>query len=145
MSTVRDMIRKKGGEVFSIPSDATVYEALTIMARHNTGALMVLGANNKVEGILSERDCVRRVELEGKTAKGTLVSEIMTSKVIYVEAGQQLEECMALMIDKNVRHLPVFDGSELLGLISVRDVLKEVVDVQQMMLSQLERYITGGR
>ena len=144
MSTVRDMIRKKGGEVFSISSDATVYEALTIMAKHNTGALMAVNANNKVEGILSERDCVRRVELEGKTAKGTLVSEIMTSKVIYVEAGQQLEECMALMIDKNVRHLPVFDGSELLGLISVRDVLKEVVDVQKFMISQLEHYITGG-
>jgi len=144
MSTVRDMIRKKGSEVFSISFDATVYEALTIMARHNTGALMVVSANNKVEGILSERDCVRRVELEGKTAKGTLVSEIMTSKVIYVEAGQQLEECMALMIDKNIRHLPVFEGKELLGLISVRDVLKEVVDVQKFMISQLEHYITGG-
>ena len=144
MSTVRDMIRKKGSEVFSISSDATVYEALTIMAKHNTGALMVVGANNKVEGILSERDCVRKVELEGKTAKGTLVREIMTSKVIYVEASQQLEECMALMIDKNVRHLPVFDGNELLGLISVRDVLKEVVDVQKFMISQLEHYITGG-
>ena len=144
MSTVRDMIRKKGSEVFSIPSDATVYEALTIMARHNTGALMVLSANNKVDGILSERDCVRRVELEGRTAKGTKVSEIMTSKVIYVEAGQQLEECMALMIEKNIRHLPVYDGKELLGLISVRDVLKEVVDVQKFMISQLEHYITGG-
>jgi CBS domain-containing protein len=144
MSTVRDMIRRKGGDVFSISSDVTVYEALTIMARHNTGALMVVGADNKVEGILSERDCVRKVELEGKTSKGTLVREIMTSKVIYVEAGQQLEECMALMIDKNVRHLPVFDGSELLGLISVRDVLKEVVDVQKFMISHLEHYITGG-
>ena len=107
MSTVRDMIRRKGGDVFSISSDVTVYEALTLMAQHNTGALMVVSANNKVEGILSERDCVRKVELEGKTAKGTLVREIMTSKVIYVEAGQQLEECMALMIDKNVRHLPL--------------------------------------
>ena len=144
MSTVRDMIRKKGGEVFSIPSDATVYEALTIMAKHNTGALMVVNANNKVEGILSERDCVRKIELEGRTAKGTKVSEIMTTKVIYVEAGQQLEECMALMIDKNIRHLPVFEGKELLGLISVRDVLKEVVDVQKFMISQLEHYITGG-
>ncbi len=144
MSTVRDMIRRKGGEIFSIPSDATVYDALAIMARHNTGALMVVGPNNKVEGILSERDCVRKVELEGRIAKSTLVREIMTTRVIYVEAGQQLEECMALMIDKNVRHLPVFDGNELLGLISVRDVLKEVVDVQKFMISQLEHYITGG-
>lgn len=143
MSTVRDMIRKKGSEVFSIVPDATVFEALETMARHNTGALMVI-RGNKVEGILSERDCVRRIELEGKTSKTTKVNEIMTTKVIYVEAGQPLEECMALMIDKNIRHLPVYDGTELLGLISVRDVLKEVVDVQKFMISQLEHYITGG-
>ncbi len=144
MSTVRDMIRRKGGEVFSVSSNITVYDALAIMAKHNTGALMVVSADKKVEGILSERDCVRKVDLEGKTARGTLVREIMTSKVIYVEADQQLEECMALMIDKNVRHLPVFDGDVLLGLISVRDVLKDVVDVQKFMISHLEHYITGG-
>ncbi len=143
MPTVRDMIRKKGSEVFSILPDTTIYEALTLLAKHNTGALMVV-RGNKVEGILSERDCVRKVDLEGKSSKNTKVSEIMTSKVIYVEAGQQLDECMALMIDKNIRHLPVFDGTELLGLISVRDVLKEVVDVQKFMISQLEHYITGG-
>ena len=143
MSTVRDMIRKKGSEVFSILPDATVYAALVMMAKHNTGALMVL-SGKKVEGILSERDCVRRLDLEGKTAKETRVRDIMTSKVVYVEAGQPLEECMALMIDKNIRHLPVYDGTDLLGLISVRDVLKEVVDVQQFLISQLEHYITGG-
>ncbi len=143
MPTVRDMIRRKGSEIFSILPDSTIYEALTIMAKHNTGALMVVSAN-KVEGILTERDCVRKVDLVGKTSKNTKVNEVMTSKVIYVEAGQELEECMALMIDKNIRHLPVFDDSELLGLISVRDVLKEVVDVQKFMISQLEHYITGG-
>ncbi|MDP2777854.1 MAG: CBS domain-containing protein [Anaerolineales bacterium] len=143
MPTVRDIIRKKGSEIFSILPDATVYEALTFMAKHNTGALMVV-SGNKVEGILSERDCARKVDLAGKTSKNTKVSEIMTSKVIYVEAGQQLEECMALMIDKNIRHLPVFDGQKLLGLISVRDVLKEVVEVQRFTISQLEHYITGG-
>ena len=143
MSTVRDMIRKKGGEVFTISPNATVLEALDLLAQHNTGALMVVNGA-KVEGILSERDCVRKVELVGKTAKGLKVKDIMTSKVIYVEASQPLEECMASMIDKNIRHLPVFDGKELLGLISVRDVLKEVVDVQKFMISQLEHYITGG-
>ena len=143
MSTVRDMIRKKGSEVFSISPEATVYEALALMAKHNAGALMVVSVN-KVDGILSERDCVRKVELEGKTSKNTKVTEIMTSKVVYVKADQPLEECMALMIDKNIRHLPVFDGKELLGLISVRDMLKEVVDVQKFMISQLEHYITGG-
>ncbi len=143
MSTVRDMIRKKGSEVFSISPDATVFEALNQMAKHNTGAMMVV-RSGKVEGIVSERDCVRKMDLEGRSAKATKVSEIMTSKVIYVEASQQLEECMALMIDKNIRHLPVYDGNELLGLISVRDVLKEVIDVQKFMISQLEHYITGG-
>jgi CBS domain-containing protein len=143
MSTVRDMIRKKGSEVFSISPDASVFEVMTIMAKHNTGALMVV-SNGKVEGIVSERDCVRKMDLEGRAAKSTKVSEIMTSKVVYVEAGQQLEECMALMIDKNIRHLPVYDGKDLLGLISIRDVLKEVIDVQKLMINQLEHYITGG-
>ena len=143
MSTVRDMLRKKGGDVFMISPDITVLEALKLMAQHNTGALVVVNGK-KVEGILSERDCVRKMDLAGKTAKKTKVADIMTSKVIYVEASQPLEECMALMIDKNIRHLPVYDGKELLGLISVRDVLKEVVDVQKFMLSHLEHYITGG-
>ena len=125
MSTVRDMIRKKGGDVFTISPEATVLEALNLLAQHNAGALMVMNGA-KVEGILSERDCVRKVDLAGKTAKGLKVKDIMTSKVIYVEASQPLDECMALMIDKNIRHLPVYDGKELLGLISVRDVLKEV-------------------
>jgi CBS domain-containing protein len=142
MPTVRDMIRRKGSEVYSVDPDASVYDALLLMSKQNTGAVMVISGKN-VDGILSERDCVRKVELLGKTARNTKVSEIMTSKVVYVEAGQQLEECMALMIDKNIRHLPVFDGKELLGLISVRDVLKEVVDVQKFMISQLEHYITG--
>ena len=143
MSTVRDMLKKKGGEIITIQPDATVFDALKLMADYNTGALMVM-RGSKVEGILSERDCVRKVDLAGKTAKDTRVSEIMTSKVVYVEASQPLEECMALMINKNIRHLPVYDGKELLGLISVRDVLKEVVDVQKFMISQLEHYITGG-
>jgi CBS domain-containing protein len=142
MSTVRDMIRKKGSEVFSVTAEVPVLDALKLMAQHNTGALMVVNGK-KIEGILSERDCVRKLELMGKTAKSTTVGEIMTDKVIYVEASQPLEECMALMIDKNIRHLPVFDGKDLLGLISVRDVLREVVDVQKFLISQLEHYITG--
>jgi CBS domain-containing protein len=100
---------------------------------------------DKVAGILSERDCIRKLELAGKTAKDTKVSEIMTRNVLYVEASQSLEECMAIMIDKNIRHLPVYENGKLLGLISVRDVLKEVVDYQQFMISQLEHYISGPR
>lgn len=143
MSTVRDMIRRKGGELYTLAPGASVYEALQLMARENVGAVLVMEGET-VAGILSERDCVRKLELEGKTARNTPVSEIMTSKVIYVEASQPLEECMALMIDKNIRHLPVFENGKMLGVVSVRDVLKEVVDVQKFMISQLEHYITGG-
>ena len=143
MATVRDMIRKKGEEVFTIAPDATVIEAIRLMAQHNIGALLVMTEGN-VDGIVSERDCIRKVDLAGKNANDTRVSDIMTSKVIFVDCTQPLEECMALMLDKNIRHLPVYDGTKLMGLLSVRDVLKEVVDVQQMMLSELERYITGG-
>ena len=143
MATVRDMIRRKGKDIFTIAPEASVLEAIRLMAQHNIGALLVMTGDN-VDGIVSERDCIRKVELEGRSAKDTPVSEIMTSKLITIDCAQPLEECMALMLGKNIRHLPVYDGTKLAGLLSVRDVLKEVVDVQQMMLSELERYITGG-
>ena len=143
MATVRDMIRKKGDEVYTIAPEATVLDALKIMAEQNIGALLVVSQGEMV-GILSERDCIRKVDVLGRNARDTKISEIMTSNVITVDAGQPLEECMSLMIEKNIRHLPVCEGKELLGVVSVRDVLKEVIEVQQMMLSQLERYITGG-
>jgi CBS domain-containing protein len=143
MATVRDMIRKKGREVFTIAPEATVLDALTMMAKYNVGALLVT-SGGEVAGIVSERDCVRKLDLMGRNAKDTKINEIMTSEVITVQCDQPLEECMALMIEKNFRHLPVYDGNELMGVLSVRDVLKEVIEVQQMMLTQLERYITGG-
>jgi len=144
MINVRDLIRQKGSQVFAVKPDASVLEALKLMADKNTGAVLVMNGD-KVAGILSERDCIRKVELAGKTAQNTKVSEIMTSNVLYVEVSQSLEECMALMIDKNIRHLPVYEEGKLLGLISVRDVLKEVVDYQQFIISQLEHYISGAR
>ena len=144
MINVRDLIRKKGGQIFSLGPEATVFDAMKLMADKNIGAVLVM-EGGKVAGILSERDCVRKVELIGKTAKSTKVSEIMTSKVLYMEASQSVEECMAVMIDKNIRHLPVYENGTLLGVISVRDVLKEVVDYQKFMISQLEHYISGSR
>ena len=143
MATVRDMIRKKGNEVFTIAPEATVLDALKMMAKHNVGALLAM-TEGKLAGIVSERDCIRKVELMGRDAKAAKINEIMTGDVITVDCSQPLEECMSLMIDKSIRHLPVYDGEELVGLLSMRDVLKEVIEVQQMMLSQLERYITGG-
>ena len=144
MNNVRDLIRKKGSRVFSVKPDASVLDAMKVMADKNTGAVLVMNGD-KVAGILSERDCVRKLDLTGKTARDTKAGEIMTSNVLYVEANQSLEECMAIMIDKNIRHLPVYENDALLGVISVRDVLKEVVDYQKFMISQLEHYISGAR
>ena len=143
MHNARDVIRQKGGRVFSVKPDVSVLEALRLMAEKNTGAVMVV-QSDKVIGILSERDCVRKLELAGRTAKDTPVQDIMTGEVLYVEAGQSVEDCMALMIEKNIRHLPVYENGKLLGIMSVRDVLKEVVDYQKYMISQLEHYISGA-
>lgn len=143
MATVRDMIRRKGGEIYGIAPDATVYDALSSMSKHNTGALLVMNGKAMV-GIVSERDCVRKVDLKDKSARDTKVSEIMTANVITVNCDQPLEECEALMMEKSIRHLPVYDGDELIGLLSVRDVMREMIEIQKTMLSELERYITGG-
>ncbi len=143
MINVRDLVRRKGSRVYSVAPDATVLQALKLMADENIGAVLVM-SGEAVAGILSERDCVRKLDLAGKTAMQTRVQEIMTSDVLYVEASQSLDECMAIMIDKNIRHLPVYETGRLLGVISVRDVLKEVVDYQQFMIAQLEHYISGA-
>ncbi|HMR99750.1 MAG TPA: CBS domain-containing protein [Anaerolineales bacterium] len=143
MATVQDMIRKKGAEIFSISPSASALEALKLLEKHNMGAALVM-EGGEVKGILSERDCVRKLELAGKQAKDTQVGEIMTEKVITIEAEEDLEACMSLMLEKNIRHLPVYSGGKLKGLISVRDVLREVVEAQKSMIAQLEQYI-GGR
>jgi CBS domain-containing protein len=141
MHNARDLIRPEGGNVISVKPEASVLEALELMAAKNIGAVMVM-TGDTVTGILSERDCIRKLDLAGRSARETKVQEIMTGNVLYVEAGQSLDECMALMIDKNIRHLPVFENGKLVGVISVRDVLKEVVDYQKFMISQLEHYIS---
>jgi CBS domain-containing protein len=143
MTLLREIIQRKGGDVYSVEPNATVFEALKMMADKNIGAVLVC-EGDQVQGIVTERDCIRRVELKGRTVRDTPVKEIMTSKVLYVQTGQTLEECVAIMIDKNIRHLPVFDGDKLVGLISARDALKEMVDEQKFVISQLEHYITGG-
>jgi CBS domain-containing protein len=144
MPTVRDLMRTKdSSQIWSISPDSTVYEALQQLAEKKVGALLVISAG-KIEGILSERDCVRKVDLAGKTSREMKVGEIMTSHVLYIDVNQPLEECMAIMTEKKVRHLPVFDGQKLVGIVSVGDVLKEIISDQKFMLDQLSRYITGG-
>lgn len=143
MSTVRDIIRIKSGEIWSVSPETSVMEAIKKMAEKNIGALLVM-KGDQVVGIASERDFVRKVDLKNKAVRDTAIGEIMTSEVISIQASEPLEECMEKMIERNIRHLPVYDGEQLLGVISVRDVLKEVIEVQKSLIAQLERYITGG-
>ena len=145
MAIAKDLLRgRTQGSVFSVRQDASVQEALVLLAEHNVGALLVMDGNGNVDGILSERDIVRKVDLPGRSAEETQVREVMTGKVLYVEAGQSVEECMALMNEKGIRHLPVFEKGKLLGLISIRDVLRTVISEQQVFITHLEHYIRGG-
>ena len=142
METVRQILQRKGYQIFSISPDAKVFDALKIMAEKGVGALLVID-REKVDGIMSERDYARKVILLGKSSKEASVKEIMSSKVIYVEPYQSVEECMALMIDKKIRHLPVFENGKLSGIISIGDVVKAVIGEKEFVIDQLIHYIVG--
>jgi CBS domain-containing protein len=142
MITAGELVRKKGSDIWVIIRDKTIYDAMKLMAEKDAGALLVMDEDN-VAGIISERDCVRKVDIAGRSSRETRVVDIMTEKVMYVEGTQTIEEVMALMINKNIRHMPVMDGTKLMGVISMRDVLKEVVVQQKFLITQLEHYISG--
>lgn len=144
MKNVVELLRVKGHQYWSVTPDTTVFDALKLMAEKNIGVLLVLEGDVLV-GLLSERDYARKVILKGKSSKDTLVKEIMSEKVIYVEPEQTVEECMALMTDKHVRHLPVFEGDKLIGIISIGDVVKAIISEQEFIIEQLEHYISGHR
>lgn len=143
MKTVRELLDTKQGVLWSVTPDSTVYDALALMAEKGVGAVVVI-ENTKLVGILSERDYARQVVLKGKTSKETPVREIMTSRVMYVSPDQTIDECMALMTDKRIRHLPVLVEGDLVGLVSIGDVVKAVISEKQFMIEQLESYITRG-
>jgi len=142
MKTVTQLLRAKGHEILSVSPEVPVFEALQMMADKNVGALLVVDGGRLV-GIFSERDYARKVILKGKTSKETPVREIMSSHVLYVRPQQTIEECMALMTDKRVRHLPVFDDEKLVGVISIGDVVKAIIAEQEFVIEQLQNYITG--
>lgn len=144
MKNVIELLRVKGHQYWSVTPDTTVFDALKLMAEKNIGVLLVLEGDVLV-GLLSERDYARKVILKGKSSKDTPVKEIMSEKVIYVEPEQTVEECMALMTDKRVRHLPVFEGDKLIGIISIGDVVKAIISEQEFIIEQLEHYISGHR
>lgn len=140
-ATVRQMLRGKS-DVHTVGPDDTVLDALRLMAEKNIGAVVVL-SGQKIDGILSERDYARKVILVGKTSKETIVREIMTTGVICVEPEWTAEQCMALMTDKHIRHLPVVEQERLVGIISIGDAVRAIVDEQQYTIRSLERYITS--
>lgn len=144
MKLVQHILERKGNKIWTISPDATVLEALKLMAEKEIGALLVL-ESGKVAGIISERDYARKVVLKGRTSKDSPVKEIMSGKVIYVNPSTTVEDCMVLMINKRVRHLPVFENEGLVGLISIGDVVKEIIDEKEVVIDELVRYITGRR
>jgi CBS domain-containing protein len=143
MKTVSEILQRKGSVVWSISPDATVFDALQLMADKNLGAVLVM-KNDMVVGILSERDYARKIILQGKHSKDTLVKEIMSSLVIYVNISLSVEECMALMINKRIRHLPVIENGRLSGIISIGDVVDAIIDEKEFVIDQLVHYITGA-
>ena len=140
MTTVGDMLRGKGSEVWFVSPEATVYDALQLMADKNIGVVLVLDKGELV-GILSERDYARKVILQGKSSLHTPVTEIMTSKVFYVDSEQTLDVCMALMGNKHIRHLPVLEGGRPVGVISVSDVVDHIISDQRLQIEFKEAII----
>ncbi len=144
MHFIRNVLTSKGQRIYSIHPEASVYEALVLMAEKDIGALLVM-EGTKLVGVFSERDYARKVILHGKSSKETLVREIMTPRVIYVRIDQTIEECMALMTEKHIRHLPVLDNQQVVGVISIGDVVKAIIAEQEFVIEQLGNYIMGER
>jgi CBS domain-containing protein len=141
-TTVRDLLRRKTAPLKFVREDNSVFEVVQQLLEHNISAVLVVDGTALV-GIVTERDVVRNVVLEGRTAKDTAAREIMTRNVLFVRPDQSIEECMALMTDKRIRHLPVMDGPRLIGILSIRDLVGAMVSQNQFVIEQLENYITG--
>ena len=145
MKTAAHILKSKANQtIHKITPEASVFDAVKLMADKDIGALLVM-AGTKVAGIITERDYSRKIALMSRSSKETRVREIMTSDVLYVRPERTSDECMALMTENRVRHLPVMDGDKLLGLISIGDLVKDIISEQQFVIQQLEHYITGDR
>lgn len=140
---VKDLLRRKSNTIYSIEPDKTVYEAIEKMADLNVGALLVM-EDNHLAGIISERDYRNKVILKGRTSKTTLVHEIMTSKLITVKATDEIGTCMQLMTDQRIRHLPVMENDSVIGVISIGDVVKAIIEDQKVEIDSLKDYISTG-
>jgi len=143
MNFVSQLLDAKGHNVWSVTPETSVYDALVLMAEKNCGALIVL-EEGKLVGIFSERDYARKIILKGKASRDTAVSEIMSTQIVFVRLEHSIDECMALMTAKRIRHLPVLTGDKVVGMISIGDVVKVIISEQEFTIKQLENYITGS-
>jgi CBS domain-containing protein len=141
--TIGAILSQKSRDIFSIRSDALVFEAIEMMAEKNVGALLVMDGE-RLNGIISERDYTRKVFLRGKRSRETKVSEIMSTNVTVTHPREPVEKCLRLMTDKHIRHLPVVEGDQVVGVISIGDLVKHVISCQQAAIAHLENYIHGG-
>lgn len=142
MKLVRNILDSKGNDVWSVSSNDSVFEAIKMMAEKKVGALPVID-NKKVSGMISERDYARKVILQGRSSEKTPVKDIMTAKVISADSTHTVEKCMELMTENRIRHLPIIDGEEIVGVISIGDLVKAIIDEQQFTITQLNNYIAG--
>ena len=142
MTTVEKLLDSKERHIWSIEPNSFVYDAIKLMAEKGIGALVVMEGERLV-GILSERDYARKVILKGKSSKKTPVADIMTKDVLFARPEQNVEECMAVMTEKHIRHLPVMDGRQVVGMISIGDLVKTIIAEQKFTIEQLEHYISG--
>ena len=143
MTSVEKLLNNKSKDIWSIGPDATVYDALQKMAEKDAGALLVTEQGNLV-GIFTERDYARKLILKGRFSRDTAVSELMTHEVLYVEPNNTIEDCMVMMTARRVRHLPVMENGKLAGIVTIGDIVKQVIWEQESTIHELEKYITGG-
>jgi len=143
MTTIAQLLNTKGNQIWSVKPEATIFEALEIMSEKEIGALLVM-EGEKLMGIFSERDYARNVILKGKSSKNTLVGELMTKKVFYIDSQKTINDCMAMMTAKRIRHVPVIDDNQVMGIVTIGDVVKQIISEQEVTIHHLENYITGS-
>lgn len=144
MTTIRQLLVSKGTDVWSISPEATVYDALKLLAEKNIGALLVL-QDGQIAGIVSERDYARKVALQGKASMNTPVKQIMTEQVVVADPQLSVKDALALMTERRIRHLPVVDGGKIVGFVSIGDLVKSIIADQELLIRQLESYISGNQ
>lgn len=142
MGKVKNILESKGNAIYSVEPTIMVYRAIELMCEKNIGGLLIVD-DGKLVGIFTERDYARKLILRGKSSKDTPISELMTSNLITVSPDTSIDDCMRVMVGRKIRHLPVLDEGELVGLISIGDVVRHVIDEQKSIIEQLEHYITG--